>query len=286
LLHIGKDDPSFLFAGYELGPGNVDELEQGKPLVTDFVDAVGKGVMKLLIADRGLISGAFVTCVKRDLDSDVLMPLRSNMDALTDPVKIAESFKQKWTKYDEYSRHGIKYIEEVTSVSDVDIWKGCEVPLHVSLMRITGSDGSVRYWGLSSTFKPKNAREAFDLYALRTQIEERHRQIKHSWYINKFTSPDRSLVEAHVLFTLLTYSLIQLYLNKNHLTAIANKTIQSLQKEEQMGINSVIVYSGAYFAVFDLDDYTEIIIDLTEEARLRLQKWIKAFKQRDKFRGG
>lgn len=48
----------------------------------------------------------------------------------------------------------------------------------------------------------------------------------------------------------------------------------------------MIVYSGNYFAVFDLDDYTEIIIDLNDEARLRLQKWIKVFKQRDKFRGG
>ncbi|MFZ3136320.1 MAG: hypothetical protein WA126_02885, partial [Thermodesulfovibrionales bacterium] len=76
-----------------------------------------------------------------------------------------------------------------------------------------------------------------------------------------------------------------LYLNKNHLTAIANKTIQSLRSEEQMGINSVIVYSGAYFAVFDLQDYTEIIIDLNEEARSRLQKWIKVFRQRDKFKG-
>ncbi len=52
-----------------------------------------------------------------------------------------------------------------------------------------------------------------------------------------------------------------------------------------MGINSVIVYSGVYFAVFDLDDYTEMIIDLNEEARSRLQKWIKVFKQRDKLRG-
>jgi len=286
LLHIGKDDPSFVFAGYQLGPGNVDELEQGRQLVSDFADAVGKGVMKLLIADRGLISGAFVTYVKRDLGSDVLMPLRANMDALTDPVRIAESFKYKWSRYDEYSKYGVKYIEEVTVVEDVKIWKGCEVPLYASIMRITGSDGSFRYWGLCSTFKPKNAREAFDLYALRTQIEERHRQIKTFWYINKFTSPDRSLVEAHVLFTLLTYSLIQLYLNKNHLNAIANKTIKSLKNEEQMGINSVIVYSGAYFAVFDLDDYTEIIIDLNDEARLRLQKWIKVFKQRNKFRGG
>jgi hypothetical protein len=47
-------------------------------------------------------------------------------------------------------------------------------------------------------------------------------------------------------------SLIQLYLNKNHLNAIANKTIQSLKGEEQMGMNNVIVYSGNYFAVFDL----------------------------------
>ena len=54
----------------------------------------------------------------------------------------------------------------------------------------------------------------------------------------------------------LTYSLIQLYLNKKHLNALANKTITSLRSEDQMGINSVIVYSGDYFAVFDLDDYT------------------------------
>ncbi len=100
------------------------------------------------------------------------------------------------------------------------------------------------------------------MYALRTQIEERHRQTKNFWYINKFTS-----------------------LNKNHLNAIANKTIQSLKGEEQMGINNVIVYSGNYFAVFDLDDYTEVIVDLEDEARLRLQKWIKAFKQQGKLRG-
>ncbi len=64
-----------------------------------------------------------------------------------------------------------------------------------------------------------------------------------------------------------------------------NKTIQSLRSEEWIGINSVIIYPGTYFAVFDLDDYTEIIIDLNEEARSRLQKWIKVFKQRDKLRG-
>lgn len=204
------------------------------------------------------------------------------MDALTDPIRIAESFNYKWTRYDEYTKHGIRYTEDVTLVEDVDIWGECEVPLYISIMRIRGSDGSVKYWGLSTTFKPKNAKEAFELYELRTQIEERHRQVKNFWNINKFSSPHKSLIEAHVMFTLLTYSLIQLYLNKKHLNSLANKTISTLKKEELMGINSVIVYSGNYFAVFDLDDYTEIIVDLQEEARLRLQKWIKQFKTRDK----
>lgn len=124
-----------------------------------------------------------------------------------------------------------------------------------------------------------NLKEAFELYELRTQLEERHRQIKNYWNINKFSSPDESLIEAHVMFTLLTYSLVQLYLNKKHLNALANKTITSLKSEEKVGVNSVIIYSGNYFAVFDLparigtggDNYTEIIVDLEEEAKERLK---------------
>lgn len=286
LMHIGKEKESFTFAGYQWGPGNVDELVQGRPLVTDFVNAVGKGVMQLLILDRGYISGSFITYVKKKLGSDVLIPLRSNMEALTDSKRIAKSCRYKWTKYDDYTKHEVKYIEEVTLVKEVDTWDKCEVPLYVSIMRITGSDGSVRYWGLSSTFKPKNPKEAFELYELRNQLEERHRQIKKFWNINQFSSPHESLIETHVMFTLLTYSLIQLYLNKKHLNELANKTISSLKTEEKMGTNSVIVYSGSYFAVFDLDDYTEIIVELEEEARLRLKKWIKKYKDGGFFRGG
>ena len=282
LLHIEKaEHPSFIFAGYQWGPGNTDELVQGRKLVADFVDAVGRGVMKLLIADRGYISGKFVTYVKNDLGVDVLMPLRKNMDALTDPIRIAEFYKYKWKPYKKYTNRGVTYTEEVTVVEDVDIWDKCKVPLHISLMKISGSDGSLNYWGLSSTFKPGNPKEAFEAYDLRIQIEERHRQIKNYWHISEFSSPHCSLIEAHVMFTLLTYSFIQLYLSHKHLKTLANKTIDSWQQEERMGLNSVIVYSGQYFAVFDLSEYTEIIAFLKDDARARLQKWIKEFKRLD-----
>ena len=287
LLHItnpgeNKRDSCFSFAGYKWGPGNTDELKQGKEIVTDFVKAVGKGVLKTLIVDRGYISGEFISYVKKELGSEVLMPLRKNMDAFTDSVNIAKAYKYKWQPYDRYEKHGVTYKEEVTIVKNVDIWEKCEVPLYISLMRITGSDGSVRYWGLSSTFEPKDPTEAFGIYDLRTQIEERHRQLKNYWCLNEFSSPNRSLIEAHVMFTLLTYSLLQLYLSSAHLNKLANKTIKKLREEELAGKNNVIVYSDRYFAVFDLSEYTEVLAFLKEEARLKLQKWIIEFKKREK----
>jgi hypothetical protein len=114
---------------------------------------------------------------------------------------------------------------------------------------------------------------------MRTQIEERHRQLKQSWNISKFSSPDQSLVEAHILFTLLTYSLVQLHLVKKHLVELTTKTIDTLKAEEKTGTNSVIVYHGGYFAVFNLDDYTYIVADLNPQAREKLKTWIERQKK-------
>ena len=49
-------------------------------------------------------------------------------------------------------------------------------------------------------------------------------------------------METHVLFTLLTCSLVQLYLSKKHLSDPADKTIDSLRHEERLGKDSVVVY--------------------------------------------
>jgi hypothetical protein len=51
----------------------------------------------------------------------------------------------------------------------------------------------------------------------------------------------------------------------------------------ELGRDAVIVYAEKYFAVFDVDEYTDIILHLREEARLRMCRWIKRFR-RDKIR--
>lgn len=288
LLHVSKDENCYSVAGYQFGSGTTDELVQGRRLVQDFVHAVGKGVMKLLIVDRGYIDGEFIDLVKNEIGSDVLIPIRSNMDILNHAIRVAESddYKKKWKLYKKYKKEGKQYTEEVIELNEVGLWDTCETSLYMSIMKTTCSDGSINYWGLATTFKPRTTSEAFELYDMRVQIEERHDQFKNHWFINKFSSPDSSLIEAHILFTLLTYTLIQLYLKKKHFSDIANKTINTLKDEERLGTNSVVIYSGKYFGIFDLDEYTDIIFDLVPQAKEKMRKWLKQFRKAGKMRGG
>ena len=89
-----------------------------------------------------------------------------------------------------------------------------EEPHHIhsgimhSLMRVISSDENEEpvYWGLATTHKPKNGKDIFDTYKLRSKIEERYRQHKYFWNLHKFSSPYINLMETHVAFTLMTYS--------------------------------------------------------------------------------
>ena len=88
---------------------------------------------------------------------------------------------------------------------------------------------------------------------------------------------------VHVFFVLLTYTLIQLYLKATHHEEFAPQTIETLKQEERLGKDAVIVYAEKYFAVFDLDEYTDIILDLREKPREKMRRWIKKFR-RNKIR--
>jgi hypothetical protein len=287
LLHVFSDQPGYIVAGYQLDAGNVDELPQGERLVKDFVDTAGPGVLQLLIVDRGYIDGKFISKVKTDYKADVMVPLKLSMDVLKDAVRLAQTnmgAHTEWNVYQKYEHRGVAITEEICIIDNPGIWVECTVPLYVSLMRIICGDTITRYWGLATTYKPSKPSEAFDTYGMRTSIEERHKQFKCSWNISKFSSPNRSLVETHVLFTLLTYSLVQLYLSKKHLSDLADKTIESLRKDERLGKDAVVVYGKHNFAVFDLDEYTSIIAHLQHQPREQFCGWLERFQKNGKMR--
>jgi len=285
LLHVLPEDGGYIYAGAYLLNGKADPVRTARRLVRNFLEAVGPGVMKQLILDRGFLDGAFITALKSDHGIDVLIPLRSNMQAREEAMRLIEHFDLPWREYrvvrDEAGQ--IVKTERVAGVGDIRVWDSCKVPLYVGVMHVTDGGGSEDDWALASTSPYEDPTEAFHEYADRTDIEERHRQLKECWNLTKFTSPAFNLIAMHVCFILLVYTLVQVYLKNGKLQELTNRMIDTLRQEEQLGLNAVIVYAGHFFATFDVDEYTDILLYLRPAPLKRMRKWIRRFRQ-DKTR--
>ncbi len=229
--------------------------------------------------------GAMISRFKKTHGIDCLIPLKSNMHALLDVLGITKIEKVNWMKYEEVKDEGGKVVEveEVAGVGKVESWESCDVPLYVVLVRSRKADGRSELWALASTKEFHDPREPRKLYKGRMQIEERIDQIKNCWWVGCFTTPNFNADVVHVVFVLLVYTLIQLYLKATHHEELATQTIETLKQEERLGKDAVIVYAEKYFAVFDLDEYTDIILHLKPNAHQRMCRWIKKFR-REKIR--
>jgi len=276
LLHVGISKDLFHVASYDFGPGNEDELVQADRLIPTFCNRY-PGVIKELIMDRGYISGEFVEKIKTDHNVESLLPLKTNMDTYKDAVAIA-SRNNRW-KTIEMQRDSLGHLIEqidVDQVKDLDLWEKCKVKQYAAVARVKTWDADTttykeRFWVLGSTKDYDDPGVAVARYKLRVQTEERFRQLKHSWYISEFPSPHKSLIESHVCFTLLTYSLLQLYFRRNDLRELTHKMMQTLKSEESTGSKAVVAFAGSEYGIFDLDDTIGTVAGLDEKPRAKLK---------------
>lgn len=284
LLHVDLTPDLFHVAGYEWGPGNEDELPQAEKLVPDFCRA-HPSVMKELIVDRGYIDGEFIGRVKKDHGVDVLVPLKKTMSTYQDAVGIAGREKQ-WEVLEEEKDLQGKLIKKVWGqrIPEMDLWDSCPVKQHATVVRQVAWDPETqqdeeRIWVLGSTKKYLHSKVAYSRYRLRTQIEERNRQLKGGWQIGRFPSPSPGLMESHLCFTLLTYSLLQLYLRRKDLQEKTHRMIQTLRQEERLGGGAVLVYAGSAYAALKLKDYMTLVLDLDEDPKKRLKEVFQSIQE-------
>jgi Transposase DDE domain len=284
LLNVSITQEQFHVTGYELGPGNEDELVQAEKLIPNFCRRFN-GVMKLLIMDRGYIDSSFIGKIKRDHHVDTLIPLKKNMDDYQEAVALA-TLKNNWKLIEEEKdpQGHIIIKKEIAPVKDLELWSGLDYKMHACVTRYTiwnnhTKNYDEKYSVLISTKKYNQPKMMVAHYDLRMQTEERFRQFKHAWYITEFPSPHASLVESHVCFTLLTYSLMQLYLRREDLKHKTHQMINTLRADESLGKDAVLVYARNEYGVFDLDDYTVRVAGLQEIPRQRLVSIMQAQKE-------
>ena len=155
-------------------------------------------------------------------------------------------------------------------------WSSCSVPLTVVVNRDVYADGHADVWMLADT-KPLAADPApasrRDEYALRTEIEEGHRQLKCFWDLARFTSRAFSLVLNQLVFVMLAYNLLQLFLRTEVTDDRKELPRRSRPRQLERLLSSasvIILYCDSRFATLTPLEYTELLLTLSDAARQKI----------------
>jgi len=311
LLHLRGQ--SFVYAGLAVVPGNAHESPVLYQLVQQFVEQVGKGIIKLLILDRGFIDGKNITRCKQEWGLDVLIPIKKNMDIWQDAWALAK--ESPWQKLPlqtpqpkvppahrpeailrrEQKRQRTLAVRkaqeppppssevlvssELCPIKGFTSWSECKVPLNVVLLREAYADGHRDQWALATTADFTDPRQPKDQYGLRVKIEERHRVLKCFYDLSDFRSRSFNAIAAQVVFILLTYTLRQWQLWKLFQQQLAGKTPDLLHRPLNLRHQYIVIYHQHAYTQMPLVTFTRELLQMTPEAQAKALKKVQQLEQ-------
>jgi Transposase DDE domain len=159
---------------------------------------------------------------------------------------------------------------EVAVVAEVRTFTSCPVPLDVIVNKEITADGNEDYWMLISTAPVSDPALGRQDYALRTTIEERHRQLKCYSDLEGFSSRSFNLIVNQVVFILLTYSLLQWYLLRSGRQELNSQTRPRTLDLLRPAITIILIYYKNYVAFLSPLQHQNLILTLEEEARKKI----------------
>jgi hypothetical protein len=304
LLHTNPSLDFFLFVAVKVVSGNDHECPVLYALVRRFVEAVGKGVMKRLILDRGFLDGEAISLCKKQYSIDILIPIRRNMDLYGDAMALFQQSDVEWmecnppieepsirlrpraiskreTKRQEKLRQSkqqqppappqeVLIKKEAAAIGEFRTWSCCTVPLTVVANRESYGDGHQEVWFLIDTQEVHDPSQTAKEYHLRTSTEERYRQLKCFADLTHFTSRAFSMVVNQVVFIMLAYNLLQIYLLKQGHKELNQKTLPRIRQQLLPSDHYVIVYYQNYYGLFRPFELVGFVVTLGEEPRKKI----------------
>ncbi|MEK7378832.1 MAG: transposase [Candidatus Binatota bacterium] len=308
LIHTNRAAEFFFYAGLEVTAGKDHESPILYSLVEQFVQFHGQGVLKRLILDRGFLDGPEIGRCKQEWGIDVLIPARRNMDIYQDVVSLAAGGVldfQPWVPPPPHPRplpmHRPERIRkreearqqtllrrkakaqaqtpaasttlirsEVATVTGLETFSTCPVPLNAIVNREVYADGHQDYWVLLDTAPINDPTGGRQNYALRTTIEERHRQLKCFSDLEAFSSCAFRLIVNQVVFVLLTYSLLQWYLLRAGRKELNPKTRTRTLELLRPTTTVILIYYQHYVACLSPLQHQELVLTLNEQARKKI----------------
>ena len=309
LLHLRGD--CYVYAGLAVLPGNASECPVLYELVEQFLKAVGQGVIKLLILDRGFIDGKNITRCKQQWGIDVLLPMKRKMDIWEDawalgqreswqelavpvlppkpiPAQRPEAIIRRERKRQKTLAANkakapppdpakVLRRTEICPIQGFTSWSECGVPINVLLIRETYADQHQDQWALMET-RPAGA-QSKQAYGLRTNIEERHRLLKCFHDLSHFHSQCFNLIAAQVVFILLSYTLRQWQLWKVRQQDLAGKTPGLLGRQLNLHSEQVVIYHQNAYTRMPLLTFSRELLELPAQARAKALNKLRHLEQ-------
>lgn len=311
LLHLRGE--CWVYAGLIVLPGNAHECPVLYQLVENFVGVVGKGVMKLLILDRGFIDGKNLSRCKEEWGVDVLIPIKKNMDIWTDAWALGKT--EPWQPLPSPARPSpspapqrpeaivrrerkrqqtllqnkasqpppdpaeVLVQTESCAIKGFTSWTEASVPLHVLLLRDRYADGHTSEWALMTTWDFVQASQPKERYELRTQIEERHRVLKCFHDLSDFCSQGFNVIVAQVVFILLSYTLRQWQLWKQRQEELAGRTPEEMKRRLNLRKEYVVIYLQNAYTQMPVVTFTRELLELAPEARAKALAKVRRLEQ-------
>jgi hypothetical protein len=306
LLHTNRRRDFYVFVAVKVISGKVHECPVLYELVKQWVEAVGPGVIKRLILDRGFLDGEAISLCKNKYGIDILIPLRRNMDLYEDALALFQESDVPWLeckerkeevkepvrprpkailKREEKRQKKLQQLKEqqpppppektlvkaeVASIGEFRSWSSCSVPLTAVANREHYADGHREIWFLIDTQEVQDPRQPRQEYGLRPSTEERYRQLKCFSDLTRFTSRAFSMVVNQVIFIILAYDLLQIYLLRQGRKELNQKTLPRIRQQLLPSDNHIIVYWQNYYALFKPFELVGFVVMLGEEARKKI----------------
>ena len=301
LLHLRGD--SYVYAALAVVPGNDHECPVLYQLVEQFVRHVGKGVIKLLILDRGFIDGKNISRCKKEWGIDVLLPMKKRMDIWEDAwalgkecpwqplaprvpeakappshrpeVIVQRELKRQKTLAAKKAQEPtpdpatVLVRTEICPIEGFTSWSECTVPMQVLLVREHYADAHQEEWGLMGTAKFTDPCQPKKQYERRATIEERHRLLKCFHDLSHFSSRSFSVIVAQVVFILLSYTLRQWQLWKLLKEELSGQTPGLLQRRLNLHNQYVIIYHEHAYAPMPLVTFSRELLQMTPAAQAK-----------------
>jgi len=273
LIDVGRLIVRLAWEGVRAGDGSVTQR-----LVTEW-PPLERG--DTLLEDRGLIDGEVITCLKRDLGVDVVVPLKRDMLAYRLAGWKAGERPYCWQRHPTRPRQEIQRVEDIGGP-----WEECQVALNAAVVREHApthreahEDGYV-YRVFATTNQQRSARGIVRDYTARAECEEDHRQTKGpNWELDEFTSTALVEILYHVLVVLFAYNLCQWYGNTEAGQRFAGKTKRARQRElRRSGERAFVIVAAPYYAVIPELDVAELLVDLEAGPRERVRALIQRQK--------